>query len=429
MTARSKKTRETKKKGQPHRLPRAEPVAGGQDAPISSASDVAAPETATTSESLNTPPPLTHDGADTAEASLVVRVRDGDQDAVENFIWQLLAEDRVEAAYQLVSIFRRNEETSSTNPKLLPWMVRPLLLGPNVGYPSGQIFRALSDDYLHFREEWFNRGTQDWRTSIGLLMAAGALRPSLLAPATGASTILRSLHFGPGLEQTYALTCLLAEHAERQNPLTIAALRGSTAQASWLQAQGRLQAEVKKWLAEAPPRTMIFAGATHVWKQWVSSGGVIKEILEPILNWRESKFSDASRKCEQHTGDSTNFRKLVNRTDREQVGRRRGPDISATALSQLHRGFLEASDFVSRAHKLATSQPGQDRDYLAQQAHDIQSKLTGLHDGVVAELSRLQTGRHVRPILGAGRHFTSALNDIVHLGLRRGVSYRRAGSR
>ena len=393
----------------------AEPVTGGQDAPISSASDVAAPETATTSESPNTPPPLTHDDADTAEASLVVRVRYGDQDAVENFIWQLLAEDRVEAAYQLVSIFRRNEEEPSTNPKLLPWMVRPLLLGPKVGYPSGQIFRALGDDYSYFREEWFNRGTQDWRTSIGLLMAAGALRPSLLAPATGASTILRSLHFGPGLEQTYVLTCLLAEHAERQNPLKMAALRGSTTQASWLQAQGHLQAEVKTWLAEARPRTMIFAGATHVWKQWVSSGGVIKEILEHILNWGESRFSDASRKCEQHTGDLTTFRKLVNRTDREQVGRRRGPDISATALSQLHRGFLEASDFVRRACELATSQPGQDRDYLAQQAQDIQSKLTGLHDGVVAELSRLRSGRHVRPILGAGRHFTSALNDIVHL--------------
>ena len=156
--------------------PAAEPAMDGQDALKSSASAVAAPETATTPESPNTPPPLTHGDADTAEASLVVRVRCGDQDAVEDFTWQLLSEDRVEAAYQLVSIFRRNEEEPGANPKLLPWMVRPLLLGPKVGYPNGEVFRALRDDYSYFQEEWFNRGTQDWRTGIGLLMAAGALR-------------------------------------------------------------------------------------------------------------------------------------------------------------------------------------------------------------------------------------------------------------
>ena len=350
----------------------------------------------------------------TESTSLVARVRGDDQTAVEDLAWQLLAENRAEAAFQLISVFRSNDQQLDAAPWLLPWMVRPLLLGPHIVYPNGEVSRALREDYSHFRETWLAQGRQDWRTAIGLLLAAGAFRPALLAPATGASTVLRSLHLGPGLEQTYELTCLLAERAERQNPLEITALRGASTQAEWQREQELLQAEVEAWLAKVNLRTMIFRGATNVWKAWVSIDGVIASLLDGALQWNTGNLDRARKDCERYA-DEVTFRQLVNRTDREVVGRKQGQDISAAALSQLRRGFHDAADLVRRAHALASSRPGQGRDYLARQARDIQVKVTSLHDGVFNELSRLQSDAESPLIQGAVPHVISVLENITVL--------------
>ena len=350
----------------------------------------------------------------TESTSLIARVRGDDQTAVEDLAWQLLAENRAEAAFQLISVFRSNDQQLDAAPWLLPWMVRPLLLGPHIGYPNSEVFRALREDYSNFRETWLAQGRQDWRTAIGLLLAAGAFRPALLAPATGASTVLRSLHLGPGLEQTYELTCLLAEHAERQNPLEITALRGASTQAEWQREQELLQTEVETWLAQVNLRTLIFRGATNVWRAWVSSGGVIAGLLDGVLQWNTGNLDGARKDCERYADEAT-FRKLVYRTDREVVGRKRGQDISAAALSQLRRGFHDAADLVRRAHVLASSRPGQGRDYLARQARDLQAKVTSLHDGVFNELSRLQSDAESPLIQGAVPHVISVLANITAL--------------
>ena len=188
---------------------------------------------------------------------------------------------------------------------------------------------------------------------------------------------------------------------------------GST-QAEWQREQELLQTEVETWLANVNLRTMIFKGATNVWRAWVSSGGVIAGLLDGVLQWNTGNLDGARKDCERYADEAT-FRQLVYRTDRQVVGRKRGQDISAAALSQLRRGFHDAADLVRRAHVLASSRPGQGRDYLARQARDMQAKVTSLHDGVFNELSRLQSDAESPLIQGAVPHVISVLANITAL--------------
>ena len=132
------------------------------------------------------------------------------------------------------------------------------------------------------------------------------------------------------------------------------------------------------------------------------------------MQWNTDNLDRACKDCERYA-DEVTFRQLVNRTDREVVGRKQGQDISTAALSQLRRGFHDAADLVRRAHALASSRPSQGRDYLARQARDIQAKVTSLHDGVFNELSRLQSDAESPLIQGAVPHVISALDDITVL--------------
>ena len=345
--------------------------------------------------------------------SLTDRVRRGDLSGVEPLAWRLLSERRADVALQLVSTCRDNFEDPSNEPRLLPWMLRPLLLGPLVGYPNGEVFRALRDDYSHFQEDWLTLGDPSWRTGIGLLLAAGALRPALLAPGTGVSALLRSLHLGPGLERTYELTAVLAEHAERQHPVDLSALLGAATQVEWQKRQQQLTSEIDEWLSQAPQRTLIFAGATKVWRQWVSQGGILRTLVSTAKAPDEPLLLQSMKELDRLDDEGT-FKQLVNRTDRDQLGRKRGPDISGTSLIQLRRGIKEAASFARQAQQLASARPN-DRDYLAKYAREIQTRLLGLHDEVTSELRELTQSQQSLPLVGSALHMADAVNDVVSL--------------
>lgn len=188
-----------------------------------------------------------------AEGSLNVDVdADADADAEANpeagawlpaVQWRLLAEaePRLALAWHL---------TRAAHPPAGPLPARllhALLLAPALHHPDAALARALAADFqAPITGALPDAGPDPLATH--LLAVAAALRPALLAPATGAAAWLRA-----DVAALPALTSLLRLVAGRESPLPLRPERGgSLSEAAWNTRMEALRDALAEWAAAAP---------------------------------------------------------------------------------------------------------------------------------------------------------------------------------
>jgi hypothetical protein len=367
-----------------------------------------------TSPSESTAPVVRSSTQDTSSGSLATQLLAApSKECLNALVWELLGENRASLALQAVK-YGVDTSSSQGSPTFAPWMLRPVILAPHVGYPMGDVFRALRDDYAMFDDRHFAADDRDWNHGIRFLLAAGALRPALVAPGTGVSAVLRNLHVS--LDRTHQLLTVLANHADRLQPLDIASFRGASSEAEWETQRRALVSESDAWLRESRLRTLIFTGATDVWRRWLSEKGVIGEWIAAVRHGDVSRVEAAVADGRRYQDDVA-FRELVRRTDRQEIKRRAGQEITAKALSQLRRGLSEACDLVTRAADLDACRPGQGKAYLVTQAREIQRSVSELYLPVCAELRAFAELNRSTPVAATVPLLVAAVADIHDLVL------------
>ena len=85
-------------------------------------------------------------------------------------------------------------------------------------YTNGDIALMLTDDFAGCNLSASHTG-EDLSRAHRLLIAAAALRPALVAPDTGAWSVLRALPAEPDLPGLHACVRLIADYGERHPPL------------------------------------------------------------------------------------------------------------------------------------------------------------------------------------------------------------------
>src|SRR5690606_17722213 len=105
-------------------------------------------------------------------------------------------------------------------------------------------------------------------------------------------------------------------------------LKGVKDQAAWEQAVAELQERAADWCARAPQFRTAFNPATVVWRLWQERGGVIGDLLTPVRENESGRLSFVRDQVSRLSAPAE-IRRLVDDTDRKQLQRRRGDDITA----------------------------------------------------------------------------------------------------
>ncbi|MGI9149172.1 MAG: hypothetical protein ACR2IK_21920, partial [Chloroflexota bacterium] len=136
-----------------------------------------------------------------------------------DLIWRALLANRIGAAFQLTTYLDGQDGAPSSPPV---WLLRALALSPHLLYVNGDLALQLTEEFAQFDPDQLTAaGGADDARALQLLLAAAALRPALIAPDTGAWTILRALPADPTLEGIRRCAQVISDSGERPPPLSL----------------------------------------------------------------------------------------------------------------------------------------------------------------------------------------------------------------
>jgi hypothetical protein len=264
-------------------------------------------------------------------------------------------------------------------------LVRALAIGPHLALPSGDLARLLEEDFAQFDETWFVESDATWNQAIRCLLAAAALLPALLAPATGAAAILHNLHPREGLESFAALCNAVARYGDLYQPLEPHTLKRAKDSAAWEAELQTIQHETASWLAAAPKYGFIYAPAQAVWRQWFKPGELFDRLLRPVEQNDQEALALLVSEVERLSTDEA-LNEKVRATDRAIAKRVKFTDIDYRALIQLRNRLREALTLIRRWVQLQQSRPDTTAAYDQQRMLALHSAVAELPARVLDEL-------------------------------------------
>lgn len=257
-------------------------------------------------------------------------------------IWRLLSAGQPALAFHAAQWVQSAYADIRVPP---PELLAAVALAEELVLPDGTLQAALSEYLAALDPEDFSvESPPAWHAALNLLLAAATLRPMVLAPSSGASSVAAYLHQDGHYPALYALVQKLRELSSRLvgfrvEPTAFRLARGEAAVRSDLEA---LQHTAGDWLrVQAPAYTIKFAAATSVWRQWLRPGGEIDALVAPVIH---NRIADAERVRALLTAmsDPDHVHKLIHDTDRRVLKRTKGEAIHAGALDHLRRNVEEA---------------------------------------------------------------------------------------
>jgi len=136
---------------------------------------------------------------------------------LRDLVWRLVFEERVSLAFHVARCLETHYP--EVRPQLPSWILRAVVLSQRVRTPNGEIARALKEDFAQYQTDCQATGNYEWDLATELLLAAASLSPTLLAPETGAATVLHRLYFSKDLPYLTAFCEQLVRYSEYLVPL------------------------------------------------------------------------------------------------------------------------------------------------------------------------------------------------------------------
>ena len=317
---------------------------------------------------------------------------------------------RTAYAVQVGRLLDRLDLTSDLPPVAL---LEAALLSDRLRLPDAAITAALRPILENFPPPGqFASGSN--RDIYVMLALAGTLRPALLAPQSGALAFLTALKPSERLGAVYRFTHAVAEESQKLQGVRIdyTVLRGAVSEVVWEDKRKQLNQDVAEWQAQGLHKTIKYAPATNVWQKWLKSDGLINRLMAPIASGGsddDASIGEIAAKLQ----DRKSFEDQVNKTDREEIGRRRGQDIHAGALNRLHAYAREAVEFAHRHLSLNGSKPSQS-DFLTRALAELRKKVESLAPPALEEL-RDRTDGERSLFAGAANIATNAIEHFREL--------------
>lgn len=303
---------------------------------------------------------------------------------LRDLMWRLLYEDKLSLAFHLA----QSAETRFPDGQLrLPsWLIQAATLSRHIRHADGEIAQLLKEGFDQFHDADVTTGNDEWNHAVKLLAVAAALQPALSAPQAGTATVLRTVRLDDNLTQLSAYCRVIAEYAEKNQPLDPAVFKkGKGGQATWQAEIDALKQAAESWWTRASRMTMVYPPATRVWAKWLEPKGLLTGLLAPVRNNDGNRLQLAKRSIEQ-LSDDAQVKREVDRTDREVLGRLLGDDIPTKALDQIRLHLREAVGFVRRWVELQESR-GRGKDAAQEQAEQLRQMVWSYQEVVLEEVN------------------------------------------
>jgi hypothetical protein len=300
-------------------------------------------------------------------------------------LWTALQNRRLSLAYHAA----RALEQSKSSPKVPSSnLLAALCLANELVLPDGAIAQALEGLYPKLSEDDFGADApHSWQVAQNLLLAAATMKPLLLSPGSGAAAVSHYLHLDAAHQGVYRLMQMLLKFGERLQGFHIeeATFKQAKTQAAWQREFDFLKRDAQEWLEQAPHMSMLFAAAGKVWHQWQRPGGVVSDLLTPVVSNDLRRIDEVKRKVKE-LAVTEGIHRQVQHTDRVALGRRKGEDIHSRALAQIVSRVDEAVSLARRWIVLTESRP-RDADVLSERLAELRDEFLPLRGQVATDLS------------------------------------------
>lgn len=308
--------------------------------------------------------------------------------STDELIWQALLRQDAGAAF-LVARYQAGEGDAGQPPCVPAWLLRALALSPYVLYANGDLALELARDLACWTGPSVEAEaeSEDVGRAVRLLLAAAALRPALVAPDTGAWSILRALPTDSALPSFSRCAQVVADYGERHPPLMPWTFAAPLAPAIWRDALEDLLREIGAWRVRFLGMRSTFPPATDVWQRWLRPDGLVHALLAPLTV--DHHGLEAARGLVERLSNEDQIRWEIGDTDRRLLGRARGPDIVAhpAAAGQLVARVHEAVAFARRWIAFQENRPGRPDDEPRRLARRLAEQLSELREAVARELA------------------------------------------
>lgn len=360
-----------------------------------------------------TPAPDADQKPPVAESAPPVDLPDGlDGLYVRTAIWRLVGADRVGLAYHIAAAWVGLGRGEPIEP---PALFRAAALAPFVRSSFGEVveeYRSCVADLSPPAGPSDESALANWLVLFGL-----SLRPTLLAPATGATSLLQSV---VGLDSTCPaigrLRQAVVDFGEANLGLNPSVLKGGRDHAEWAARLRQLCGEARRWLESNRQAKIIYAAATNVWHQWLREEGPLGHPLRAVIDDRRSD-KQLVREALKDWSDNRTLEKKLARTD-ETIrgnGARRRP-IEARSRTELCDRVAEFVRLAGNWLDHIAAEPRTLDDYRQRRADQVREEVQNALPEALGEVERLEGFGGMSVTLPAALQYTRrALQDLRRL--------------
>ena len=273
------------------------------------------------------------------------QVKECTSEAADKIVKALLeTPPRLAYAFQVAQLAQEFDENF---PNIPITTLQAVLYSDYLRHPDGQIALALQTIFSEFVT--FNKSNSDSERDISsLLTFAATLRPSLLAPISGAFSFLSGISTS-NFEAVYSFAKAISEKTKVLQNVRVdsRALRSARSEVSWEKEFNSLMDDAEKLRNQARHTTMNYAPATKVWQHWHKPNGFLEFLVSYVLSSKKVDTA-AIESSIAEIEDRKSFEKRVRHTDRHELQRKRGADIVAPTLDRLHNRTQEVASLARR---------------------------------------------------------------------------------
>ncbi|WP_293156077.1 MULTISPECIES: sigma-70 family RNA polymerase sigma factor [unclassified Microcoleus] len=333
---------------------------------------------------------------------------------LRDLVWRLILEQKLSLAFHLARCFEK--QYSNFEPHLPPQLIRAVLLGQNLRYDVGygKLANLLKDDFTSYTASYSLPDKSEWNQAASLLLAAAAMRPSLLAPNTGAKHLLQQLHFGKaGLAKLYDYCEIIAKYGDGQRALDIKAIKKAKDQADVQKSLDELHQNIEAWWFQAQKKDMIYPPAKKVWQDWLKPDELIHSLVFPVLQKDLSKLSAIKQKVNQ-LSDESQIDSEIEKTDRKIRSSRRD-SMMGKAVIQFRDRVREPVELVRKWIEIQESRLDRRDNYLQKEAKQLKEDIEKLQNTVIKELDAFEETKPPVFILAGIACCRKAVKDIGNL--------------
>ena len=349
--------------------------------PANGSKHAAPPETV----SIPRPAVASFEGSARDRAAAIVNGQSQERpSALRDLICQLLLEDKLSLAFHLACCL--DKQAPKLQPRLPAWLLRALAIAPHIQSANGNLANLLTTDLAQWRADAAGGDSAEWRSAVSFLSVAATLQPALFGAQTRAPAVLRALQLGDDVPQLAAYCQLIGDFGNKRQPLDPVVFRKRRDKARWQTEVDSLRQTVESWWKRAPRLSLNYDPATKVWRKWQEPKGLLHSLLLAIRQNDPTKLPISQRVVEKLSNDGQ-FKREVQHTDHDILGRVLGEDIAGKHLDQLRGLVREAVGFARHWIELQEARPSRP---VPKHAEQLRQEVRKRHELVLEELRTVQ---------------------------------------